>query len=117
MAQSEPYEDPGRLKFLVNIESVTGHNLVSNSRQRPCTYLKIKFDESYTIITTESVPSEENPVWKGLPHRFEYETLFHKQNQLKVKQCVFEVWDKPSIWSRPCEDHLISADNVLCDLF
>ena len=98
-----------RVKFDVTIEDVKGNNLVSNGN-RPCTYIKVKFDDWFMQITTDPVENEENPVWKGFPYTFTYETLFPKQNHLYLKKCRFEVWDKqPWSWACECFEKRISS--------
>jgi hypothetical protein len=91
--------DPKKVTFDVTIEEVRGVNLVSNGvGGKPSTFLKIKFDEWFTHITTEKKENDDNPVWEGFPFNFKYETMFGRQNHLKVKMCCFEVWDKRG-WS------------------
>jgi hypothetical protein len=100
-----------RAKFLVNIESVSGQSLARSS-QPPCTFLKVKFDESHTVVTTP-VSDKQNPEWKGFPYAFDYDTLYCKQNQLKVKHCIFEVWENPSMLSRKRKSYFIHMCQVI----
>jgi hypothetical protein len=91
--------DPKKLTFDVTIEQVQGELLVSNSGGGvPSTFLKITFDEWFTHITTEKKENDENPTWDGFPYSFKYETMFGRQNHLKVKMCRFEVLEKRGWW-------------------
>jgi hypothetical protein len=89
-----------KLHFEVCIDCAEGIELQWPDGRTQSTYLKIKFDDHFKHVSTHEVEGKD-PKWikSNDPILFPYETTFGRQNHLKAKNCILEVWNKKS-WSR-----------------